>query len=241
LATVINDLLNRIEVSFEQLQRFTADASHELRTPLTAMRSVGEVGLQDGQSPSHYREVIGSMLEENNRLTHLVDSLLLLSKADSDRIELHREQIELITFVTETTELISILADEKEQELDVAGERQVVVFADKVLFRQALLNLIDNAIKYTPAKGRIRLGISSESDNTAIINVADSGPGIPPEDHEKIFNRFYRVDKVRSRETGGAGLGLAIVRWIVTAHQGTVTLQSSHTGSTFRISIPRSS
>lgn len=238
LAVVTNELLDRIQLSFERLQRFTADASHELRTPLTVMRSVGEVGFQDGQPPEHYREVIGSMLEENSRLTRLVDCLLLLSKADSGRMEIQKERIDLVHFIRESVELISILAEEKRQKIRIEGEEDVYVNIDKIIFRQALLNLIDNAIKYTPAEGEIILRNYCDETKSAVIEVSDNGQGISREHQERIFDRFYRVDKDRSRETGGAGLGLAIVQWAVRIHEGTITVESSPAGTIFRVKIP---
>jgi len=239
LAAVMNELLDRIQNSFERLQRFTADASHELRTPLTAMRSVGEVGLQENQSLEQYREIIGSMLEENTRLTRLVDCLLMLSKSDAGRIEYHYEQTDLLQFIKENVELISVLAEEKNQKLNIEGVEGTKIAIDKIVFRQALLNLIDNAIKYTPEGGTITIrGVQSET-KLAIIEVNDTGPGIPQEYQEKIFDRFYRADRGRSRDTGGTGLGLAIVQWAVHAHQGSIMVESTSSGSTFRITIPR--
>lgn len=239
LAMVINELLNRIKQAFEQLKNFTADASHELRTPLTAMRSVGEVGLLPGQPAEYYREVIGSMLEENARLTRLVDSLLLLSKADSGRIEIQKEKLDLLPFIKESIELVSILAEEKRQKIQVEGKQEVYANVDKILFRQALLNLIDNAIKYTPVDGIIILRNYLDEAKLPVIEVADNGPGIPQEHQGKIFDRFYRVEKDRSRETGGAGLGLAIVQWVVSVHQGDISVESSSSGTLFRIKLPQ--
>ncbi|MBI2430283.1 MAG: heavy metal sensor histidine kinase [Ignavibacteriales bacterium] len=239
LAIVTNELLDRIQNSFERLQRFTADASHELRTPLTAMRSVGEVGLQDSRPAEQYREVIGSMLEENARLTRLVDSLLLLSKADSGKVPLSIENVDLLQFIKESSEVITVLAEEKEQKLQIEGIDGIIVTIDKIIFRQALLNLIDNAIKYTSGGGIIVIRALNDEGKFATIEVSDNGPGIPKEDQEKIFDRFYRVDKDRSRETGGAGLGLAIVQWAVRIHHGSLSVESSPSGSTFRITIPQ--
>jgi heavy metal sensor kinase len=238
LAKGINDLLGRVDASFQQLQRFTADASHELRTPLTAIRSVGEVGIQDGQSPSYYRDVIASMLEETNRLTHLVDSLLLLSKADAGRVELKRERVNIFAFVKESLELVSVLADEKSQKTTVEGNGEVFYEVDKIIFRLALLNLIDNAIKYTPNGGNIGTRVFLDKSSNVVIEVSDSGPGITPDHQTKIFDRFYRINEDRSRESGGTGLGLSIVQWAVHMHQGTITLESNTSGTIFRISLP---
>lgn len=238
LASVLNELLDRLQRSFQQLKNFTADASHELRTPLTAMRSVGEVGLQPGQSPEYYREVIGSMLEETGRLTHLVDSLLFLAKADADSVKLNRQEFDVIPFLEEAKESLLILAEEKGQTMEVSASGPLVISADKALLRRALLNLIDNAIKYTPVGGVIRLGVALLPGGLLRITVSDTGPGIPEEYREKIFDRFFRPDKDRSRETGGAGLGLAIVQWIVSVHNGAVGVESNAGGSTFHIDLP---
>ena len=279
LATVTNELLDRIQLSFQQLKNFTADASHELRTPLTAMRSVGEVGLQSGQSPEYYREVIGSMLEENNRLTHLIDSLLFLSKADSEKLTLTLEEFDLFEFLEETKDILLILAEEKRQQMYVECSEHIQITADKRLLRRAVLNLIDNAIKYTPEAGNIivtgkvietseklvgqaflpvkkidlnqkrQTGMSVPPNNnifqkslisnsTIRISVADTGIGIPEEHAEKIFDRFYRLDKDRSRETGGVGLGLSIVQWIMSVHNGSVRVESKENGSVFIIELP---
>ncbi|MBL7995720.1 HAMP domain-containing protein [bacterium] len=238
LANGINDLLFRVESSYQQLQRFTADASHELRTPLTAIRSVGEVGMQEGKPSSYYREVIASMLEETNRLTHLVDSLLILSKADAGVVELRKERINLLSFVNESFDLVSVLADERKLNTSIDGDDGIFYNVDKTIFRQAILNLIDNAIKYTPTSGSIRIRVFVEKSQDVIIEIKDSGPGISPDHQTKIFDRFYRIDKDRSRGTGGTGLGLSIAQWAIRIHLGTITLESNATGSVFRIILP---
>ncbi len=240
-AAVTNDLLDRLQYSFEQLKNFTSDASHEFRTPLTVMRSVGEVGLQKGKSSEYYREVIGSMLEENTRLTHLVDSLLLLSRADAGRLELKKEKFDVLEFCRECVEIISILAEEKKQSISISGIKNIFVVADKTLLRQALLNLIDNAIKYTPVGSHINITVELKTEKTVAVNVTDTGGGISKEHQEKIFDRFYRINKDRSRETEGVGLGLAIVQWIMNIHNGTVSLQSSSHGSAFTLILPAES
>lgn len=238
LALVFNHALDRLERSFQQLRRFTADASHELRTPLTAIRSVGEVGLQSDGTPSHYRDVIGSMLEETNRLTRLVESLLTISRADAGHIQLQRTPVPLLDLVGESASLLEILAEEKGVRLTVEGARSVVVLGDRLILRQAVINLIDNAIKYSPPGGIVSIEIG-RGDKDATIEVIDCGPGIPEQDQEKVFDRFYRVDRARSREAGGTGLGLAITRWAVEAHGGKITLKSDEgCGATFRIDLP---
>jgi heavy metal sensor kinase len=237
LARVFNDALARLEQSFEQLRRFTADASHELRTPLTAIRTVGEVGLQREGDTSHYRDVIGSMLEETGRLTRLVDSLLTISRAETGHVQLNRTSFALLDVAREASGLVEVLAEEKDQRLRVEGDTHAMVYADRVLLRQAIVNLIDNAVKYSPLGGAISVRVGQEA-NQAIVEVEDSGPGIAPEHRAHIFERFYRVDGGRSRESGGAGLGLAIVKWAIEAHAGQVSLVSGDGGCTFGIRVP---
>jgi heavy metal sensor kinase len=223
LAITLNELLDRLQDAFERLKQFTYDAAHELRTPLTAIRSTGEVALQKPQDPATYREIIGSILEENNRLTNLVNSLLFLSRADSDNIELKKEEVELSALITQTIELIHPLAEEKGQEIHFSPSGTVTLELDKTLFRQSLLNLLDNAIKYAPEESTITIGLHREDDRIRIV-VTDEGTPIPEKQHEKIFERFFRLDKSRSKESGGSGLGLAIAKWAVEIQGGTLFL-----------------
>jgi heavy metal sensor kinase len=237
LAIVFNDLLGRLQHSFEQLKRFTADASHELRTPLTAMRSVGEVGLQGEHTAAEYKELIGSMLEESSRLTRLVDDLLVLSRADAGKSVAHRGPVDLFSLAQETVNLVTVLAEEKDQALTVEGDQAVVVQSDRALLRQALLNLVDNAIKFSPEGSKIKLIVDRTGDGSGSIAVADYGPGIPPSEQARVFERFHRADKGRGH--AGAGLGLAIARWAVEANGGEISVTSSEgTGSTFYVRLP---
>jgi heavy metal sensor kinase len=239
LARVFNVSLGKIEESFAQLRRFTADVSHELRTPLTAIRSVGEVGLGDHPSEQGYREIIGSILEEADRLTLLVDTLLSLSRADAGEVPLHREDVDLLALAREVAAHLGVLAEEKEQALLVEGSEPVLVDADRLVLRQALVNVVDNAIKYSSPGSRVRVVVTGDAA-TGRVDVIDEGPGIPPAHRERIFERFYRVDKGRSREQGGAGLGLSLARWAIVAHGGRIDVESNEReGSTFRISVPR--
>jgi heavy metal sensor kinase len=239
LGTVFNDMLGRLQTAFDQLRRFTSDASHELRTPLTAIRSVGEVALQDQRSPAEYRDVIGSMLEEVDRLTRLAESLLALSRADTGHIQLQREVIPLLQLAKEASSVVEVLAEEKRQRIDIEGDGGLLVFVDRLILRQAIVNLLDNAIKYSPTESRVLVRVQSGGDKQAFLDVVDHGPGIPNEHQPYVFDRFYRVDRARSREWGGAGLGLSITRWEVEAHGGDITLTSEEGhGSTFRVSLP---
>jgi heavy metal sensor kinase len=239
LGVVFNAMLGRLQGAFEQLRRFTADASHELRTPLTAIRSVGEVALQEPKGPAEYRDVIGSMLEEVDRLTRLVESLLVLSRADASHVQLQRSDTSLLSVTEEAASTLEVLAEEKRQTIDVEGDRELVVSADRLILRQAIINLLDNAIKYSPTESSIVLRVHRGDGNAAILEVVDRGPGIPTEHQPYVFDRFYRVDKARSREWGGAGLGLSITRWAVEAHGGQISLQSREgNGATFRVTLP---
>jgi heavy metal sensor kinase len=236
LAGVFNTMLARLESSFARLRRFTADASHELRTPLTALRSVGEVALRDSKDVSVYREAIGSMLEETDRLTRLVESLLILTRADSGAEVLTVETVDVGALITEVAEYLRPLADERSQTLSVNASASVVAEVNRLTIRQAVVNLLDNAVKYTPVGGRINVACRRSNDGAIVVEVADNGPGIPQEEQERIFERFYRVDKSRSREIGGVGLGLAIARWSVEANGGRVEVESlGEGGSVFRI------
>ena len=242
LAIVFNDLLRRIEEAFDRLKRFTADASHELRTPLTAIRSVGEVGLREHRDGAAYREVIGSMLEEADRLTRLVDSLLFLSRADSGHTPVKRESVRLPELAREVAVHLSVLAEDRNQSIVVDGEESTEAQVDPVLVREALVNVVDNAIKYSPdgAKIRIRVLSGEQGAGGPAIEVIDAGPGIDVAHHAKIFDRFYRVDEGRSRERGGSGLGLAIARWAVEANGGRIEVESqAGSGSVFRIVFGR--
>jgi heavy metal sensor kinase len=239
LAAVLDDALARVQASFEQLRRFTADASHELRTPLTAMRSVGEVALQKSLEPAAYRDVIGSMLEEVERLTRLVESLLALTRAESGAVQVNAIPVELGTIAAGVSDQLRVLAEEKGQALRVEAEHPVLAVCDPAILKQGLMNLLHNAIKYTPDFGSILVKVETISATEASIEVRDTGPGIPAAAQERIFDRFYRVDEGRSRESGGVGLGLAIALWAMQANGGRIELESTEgQGSLFRIVLP---
>jgi len=239
LATVFNETLTRLNDSFERLRRFTTDASHELRTPLTAMRSVGEVALQEIREPAAYRDVIGSMLEEVDRLTRLADSLLTLTRAESGKIALTSEVSDVGELTRNVAEQLRVLAEEKQQRLSVEAATPSRVVCDPAILRLGLMNVLHNAIKYTPSGGAIRVGVDATVAGQATIEVQDTGPGIPAAHQQKIFERFYRVDAGRSREVGGVGLGLAIARWAVEANGGRIELESEEEkGSLFRVVLP---
>ena len=240
LASVFNETLSRLEASFTELQRFTADASHELRSPLTALRAVGEVALRDGCDPAMLRETIASMLEEAQRLTDLVDALLTLARMDTTKTAAAREEVNIAALFEEIRDQFEVLASEKRQTLAVASDHNVTVLTDRTLLRLALVNLVHNAIRHSPSNSQISLNAARRA-NKIDISVKDSGPGIAPEYHERIFERFFRVDRARSRARGGAGLGLAIAKQAVERNGGRITLESdADHGSLFRIELPLS-
>jgi heavy metal sensor kinase len=238
LAGVMNMMLARLEGAFERLKRFTADASHELRTPLTVIQSVGEVALQEDLDAAAYRDRIGSMLEEANRLTRLVENLLVLTRADSGHVPLGLMETDLVRLVERAAEDMRPLAEEKGQRLTLALGGPAIVRVDEATVRLALVNLLDNAIKYTLPSGTVTVG-SKMRGNDFLIEVTDTGPGILPEHRDRIFDRFYRVEKDRTSQTGGAGLGLSIAKWAVEANGGRIELETREKqGSTFRLVFP---
>jgi heavy metal sensor kinase len=238
LAGVINIMLARLEDAFKRLRRFTADASHELRTPLTVIRSVGEVALQEGLDAAAYRDRIGSMLEGVNRLTQLVENLLTLTRADSGHISLGRTKIDVGRLVDRAVDDMRALAEEKDQKLTLSLEDSAVLLIDEATVRLALVNLLDNAIKYTPPSGTVTVGSRIQAHDL-LIEVTDTGPGISAEHRARIFDRFYRVEKDQTSRNAGAGLGLSIAKWAAEANGGRIELEvQEKTGSTFRLVFP---
>ena len=237
LAAVFNQTLGRLEQSFEQMRRFTADVSHQLRTPLTAIRSVGEVGLRAGRrDEASYRAIIGSMLEEADRLSVLVDRLLSLSRAETHQSTLTPDSVSLVELAEDVVGHLGVLAEEKGQSLSVDATGRPTAVIDRVVLRQALINLVDNAIKFTPSGGQVSVRVTSD-DGTAVVDVTDTGPGIPSEARERIFDRFFRGDELAA---SGTGLGLSIAKGAVEANGGQLTLERSDAqGTTFRIRLSK--
>ncbi|HEY2016886.1 MAG TPA: ATP-binding protein [Bryobacteraceae bacterium] len=239
LAVVFNHTLARLDQSFRELRQFSADASHELRTPLAAIRTIGEVGLQRDGSREDYRELVGSILEETNRLTQLIDELLMISRADSGAIELHRSTVAAGDMARDAVSLLEPLADEKQQQISITGSIEARIEVDSIFIRQALVNVLHNAIKYSPPRSLISVHIARSQSDDVTIEVRDSGPGIAAEHAERIFDRFYRVDHGRARSEGGFGLGLAIAQWAVRAHGGIIAVSNApEGGSIFQIALP---
>jgi heavy metal sensor kinase len=238
LATVFNVTLDRLQGSFDALDRFVADASHELRTPLTTLRSVGEVGLRRGRTVEEYREIIGSMLEEAQRLQLLIQRLLELASAEGGAPTGHRKPIRVDECAAACVSEIGILAEFKQQQISLTGVSCTVV-TDPVLFRQALQNLLDNAIKYSPISSDIRVAIREDSEAIE-VSVTDEGPGISPENRVHLMERFFRPDRARGRNSGGYGLGLSITKAYMRVIGGALHYEPVQPrGSTFRLVLPK--
>ena len=237
LATVFNATLGRLQESFEQMRRFTADVSHELRTPLTAIRSVGEVGLRGRRDENEYRTIVGSMLEEADRLAVLVDRLLTLSRTETGASRLSIEPIVLKELAESVVADLAVLAEEKSQQLVVEAHGAPCASGDRLMLRQALINLLDNAIKFSPPGAGIVIRLADASGK-AVIDVIDRGPGIPEAAREHIFDRFYRASG--TADVIGTGLGLSISKSAVEKCGGSLTLERTDAqGSTFRVTLPR--
>ena len=240
LATTINDLLARLESAFNEQQRFIADASHELRTPLAVLRGETEVALAKRRTADEYQQSLSLIQEEAERLSRIVEDLFILARQPIDApARLMRERVSLNETVKDCARAAQVLASRKGVRLITENDvPSIQLTGDKELITRMLLNLLDNAVKYTPAGGEISLALTRQNGN-AEITVRDTGIGIAESDRQRIFDRFYRVDKARSRALGGAGLGLSIVRWIVEVHGGEIYIDSSPgRGSTFTVDLP---
>ncbi len=238
LARTFDEMIARLDDAFRRQREFTADASHELRTPLTIMKGQIDVSLQQERGPEAYRQVLGTVNQEVDHLIRLVGSLLTLTRADAGQISLTLEPVNLSDVVTGVLEQVRPLASQRGVELKLLPGTDANLQADEDLLLQLLLNLLDNAIKYTPAGGQVTTGWSLNSDHVSLW-VRDTGIGIPSEHLPHLFDRFYRVDRARSRAEGGVGLGLAISRWIAEAHGGSISVESAPgSGSTFAVILP---
>ncbi len=238
LASALNEMIARLDRSFRQTERFTADASHELKTPLTTIRGEAEVALMGDLRPEQARATLHSIVEETERLSEIVNNLLLLSRADADQVRLKHEPIALDQVAMQAYETTERLAHRKSITLDIAAMEEITLVGDSLWLHQLITNLLHNAINYTPEGGDVTLSLTREGDQ-AVLKVWDTGPGIPPEHLPHIFDRFYRVDSGRSRDQGGSGLGLNIARWVVESHGGTLTAASTPgEGATFTARLP---
>jgi heavy metal sensor kinase len=228
---VLNRMMDRLENSFKQATRFSADASHELKTPLAIMQGELENALQDAYPGSNAQQVFSNLLDETQRLKTITRGLLLLARADAGQLQPAEETIDLTLMLEGIIEDARVLAEEMRLDFEVKLAPQIKVQADPALLRTALLNLFVNAVKYNESDGKIRVDLESR-DSHAVLTIGNSGPGIPELDQTRIFTRFHRVDAARQRQVDGVGLGLSLAREIARAHGGELELQASRPGWT---------
>jgi heavy metal sensor kinase len=238
LSFALNRMIVRLREAFDQNRRFLADASHELRTPLAALRGELESAVEQARLMPELRDRVGSALEEVDRLAKIVETLFAISRLDAGEAQNEWHRFDLGQLVAGTAEQMSLLAEDKGISVACQARDGVTVEGDRARIKQVVVNLLDNAIKYTPSGGSIRLEVQAR-DHKAVLDVVDTGMGIPSEALPHVFDRFFRVDKARSRDIGGAGLGLAIVKSICIAHDGRVEVESrENQGSRFRVELP---
>jgi heavy metal sensor kinase len=239
LAETLNAMLARLESAFRKITQFTADASHELRTPVAVMRTSAEIALRKSRGEAEYRETLSQILHETDRLSQLIENLLSVARADSGAASMQMERTNVGALLAEACEKSRLLADQKGVALSRNGASGPVwMQADPDSIERLFFILLDNAVKYTPSGGQVDVKLGSDN-GFAIVEIRDNGIGISTEDMPHIFDRFYRADRVRTREHGGAGLGLAIGKWIAEAHGGEIRVESEPAkGSLFQVRIP---
>jgi heavy metal sensor kinase len=239
LAASFNELLARLDQSFEAMRRFVADASHELRTPISVIRGEADVALSHDRGATEYRDSLAIVLDESRRLSRLVDDLLNLARADAGRVNLQAQDFYFNDLLAECCRSMQTLAAASEVALECHSTGDVQFRGDEALLRRLVINLLDNAIRYTPPGGQVSAEL--EADPAAVrIRISDTGVGIAPEAAPRVFDRFYRADKSRSRQDGGVGLGLSIVKWIAESHNGSVELtRNPGPGTTFTVTLIR--
>ena len=238
LAKTLNQMLGRLDAAFSQIRQFSASASHELQTPLTILKGELEVALRSPRSVQEYRDVLNSSLEEVDRIAQLVEGLLLLSRAEAGVLKMDQQPVDLAQLLEEVHSRLKLLADSRSVELRLGPTELISILGDRERLRRLLMNLTDNAIKYTEPGGSVELSLQGD-ENWARVLVADTGIGIPLEEQEKIFQPFYRTDEARAQGENGTGLGLCIARSIAVAHDGAIQVESTPgLGSIFRVFIP---
>jgi heavy metal sensor kinase len=239
LSDTLNEMLSRIETAFLRVTQFTANASHELRTPISLIRTEAEIALRKSRTDEEYRDALFHILTEAETTSSMVEKLLSLARADSGSQALEIRPVDLRKIVVKAAgEWRTVASVRTVGFTETVTSEDLRVAGDKTALQQLLNILLDNAIKYTPAPGGVSLSLEERGDR-AVLKVIDSGIGIAPEDQTRIFERFYRADKARTRELGGAGLGLAIALWIVQQHHGSISVESAlGKGSTFEVHLP---
>jgi len=240
LARTLNEMLGRLNVAFQEARQFSADASHELQTPLTVLKGEIEVGLRSPRRPEEYQAILRSALEETDRIARLVEGLLLLSRSDAGVLRMDRRPVDLKNLIEEVIHQVKPLAESHSVKLQTRSVELAQIQGDPDHLRRLLLNLVDNGIKYTQPGGSVEISLRRD-EKFAILQVSDTGIGIPEEDQETVFRRFYRTAAARARGESGVGLGLAIARSIVEAHGGRIEVRSAvGKGSHFTIFLPLS-
>jgi two-component system OmpR family sensor kinase len=239
LGLTLNDLLERLQRAFTSQRRFMADASHELRTPLSIIQGEADVTLaREARSPDEYRESLEIIRKSARKLTHIVQNIFLLARSDAGTYPMQRSRFYLDDVLTESIRAMRTVASAKAIDLQCNSENELAMNGDEELVQRMVLNLVDNAVKFTPNGGRVVVSAGRE-DHTYIVRVADSGPSVSQDDRPHIFERFYRGDPARrSSPHGGAGLGLPIAQWIAQTHGGDVVLETGGAGNTFRVTLP---
>jgi heavy metal sensor kinase len=240
LAGTFNNMIGRLDASFRQIRQFTSDASHELRTPLTVMKGETELVLRRPRPLEDYHSVLESNLEEIDRMTRIVDELLFLSRADMGEVKMELLPVSLETLVEDIHRQATLLGQDRVIEVVLGTVMPALVQGDELRLRELLLNLVENAVKYSNPKGKVTISLVTDGQQ-AIVSVTDQGIGIAPDDRPKIFDRFFRTDEARAHTKKGTGLGLAICSWIAEVHKGRINVQSTlGRGSTFTVTLPLS-
>jgi heavy metal sensor kinase len=238
LATTFNEMIARLETSFRQVQQFSADASHELRTPLTVMKGETELALRRPRSPEEYGLVLESNLEEIDRMARIVEDLLFLSRADLGEVSMERQLVRLDALVEDIQRQAAVLGHEHGIEVLIEANQPVTVLGDDLRLRELILNIVENAVRYSRAGGQVKMALTREG-SVVHLTVSDQGIGISREAQGRIFDRFYRADEARAHSPKGTGLGLAICKWIADVHQGHIEVESEPgKGSRFTVVLP---
>lgn len=238
LASTLNEMIERLETAFKRQKQFTGDASHELRAPLAIIEAESTLALRKDRTKNDYQRSLETISQEARRMSHIVDQLLALARADSGKEKLSLRRVNLGRLVSKLGSDVEMLCRDKGLKYQLDQMENLVIKGDRAKLRQLLLNILDNAIRYTPRGGEISVSVEAEGE-MAVVAISDTGIGIPPGDLPHIFERFYRVDKARSRSEGGSGLGLAIAKHIAEIHGGRIEVESKQgTGSTFRVYLP---
>jgi len=232
LAKTMNEMITRIKKSIDYMNQFSISAAHELKTPLTILRGEIELALRSKITPDQYREVLQSNLDETLRLINIVDKLFFVSKTDHSLIRINKERTDLNSFIKSATESMKKIAEEKNIKMNYQGDEKIYAEIDTALMNQLIYNLVENAIKFSNQNEEVNVRLWKENSGKIFISVTDQGEYIPPELHKKIFERFFRIESSHNRSTGGAGLGLSVVKSIIDMHGGEIEIESKTDGLT---------